>query len=372
MYFIKAILKKIFTDMKKIFLVEDEQDLRDNIETLLQLRGFEVTSAVDGLEAMKKLETQLPDLIISDIMMPYLDGYELYKRVKQNNKTKFIPFLFLTAKSDLSSIRQGMSLGVDDYITKPFASDDLVNAIKVRIEKSEIINDQIDEIKKSISTYLPHELRTPLVAILGYSQILLTDMDTLDKEEIKQMAERINYGGQRLHNRIEKFIQLTDLDIINNYTNDGSQPCCDVNEEEIKSVIIENIITRERLDYIDIELVPVKVRMQERVFKIIIKELLENAVKFSEPYSPVTVKGKLEKNYFVLEILDSGIGMEKHEIANIGAFKQFNRQTLQKEGNGLGLIFVTKSIENAGGIINIDSVKNKYTSVKVHLPTLKF
>ncbi len=357
--------------MKKIFLVEDEQDLRDNIETLLQLRGFKVTSAGDGLEALKKLETYLPDLIISDIMMPYLDGYELFKRVKQNNKTKFIPFLFLTAKSDLSSIRQGMSLGVDDYITKPFVSEELINAINIRLQKSEIINDQIDEIKKSISAYVPHELRTPLVAILGYSQILLSDIDSLDKEEIKQMAERINYGGKRLYNRIEKFIQLTDLEIINTYPDDGSQPCCDVNEEEVKSVIIENLITRDRLGNIDIELEPAQIRMQERIFKIIIKELLENAVKFSEPYTPVTVKGKLEKNYFVLEILDRGIGMEKQEIASIGAFKQFNRQTLQKEGNGLGLFFVTKSVENAGGIFNIDSVKNKFTSVKIHLPTLK-
>lgn len=357
-------------NMKRIFLVEDEQDLRENIETLLELKGFEVISANDGLEALKKLETILPDLIISDIMMPYVDGYEFYKQIKQNKRTKFIPFIFLTAKSDLSSIRHGMSLGIDDYITKPFVSEDLINAINIRLQKSEVINEQINEIKNSISAYVPHELRTPLVAILGYSQILLTDIDTLRKEEIKQMAERISYGGKRLYNRIEKFIQLTDLDLTNLFAEKDVEPFYNINEEDIKTIIIENLVIKERSKKITTELETAKIKMKERVFKIIIKELLENAVKFSEPQSPISVSGRMNGEFYTMEIRDNGIGMESFEIANIGAFKQFNREIFQQEGNGLGLIFVTKSIQAAGGKISFESIKKEYTLVKLQLPVI--
>ncbi len=353
--------------MKKILVAEDEQDLRENIVSLLEIKDFEIISATDGLDALKKIETTIPDLIISDIMMPYLDGYELLRRTKENIKTKFVPFLFLTAKSDLSSIRQGMGLGADDYITKPFSSEDLVNAINIRLKKSEGINERIDEIRNSISTYVPHELRTPLVAILGYSQIILSDIDNLKKEEIKDMTDRINFGAKRLYNRIEKFIQLSDLEPVVKDIWIKNEIGSTISNDEIKIISLEHHIIKERFEKFVLSIEPEVIKIPERFLRIIIRELLENAVKFSQPDSQIIINGKKEGGFYILEITDFGIGMEDFQISSIGAFQQFERDNFQQEGNGLGLVFVLKVMNNIGGEIKIKSEKYKYTTV-----TLRF
>ena len=125
-------MKKI---MKRILVIEDDIDIGDNIVELLEENNFKVYSAVNGAEGIKRAETELPDLILCDIMMPVIDGYEVKKKLMQNKSTALIPFLFLTAKGNLASIREGMLLGADDYIVKPYNSNELVESIRVRLNK---------------------------------------------------------------------------------------------------------------------------------------------------------------------------------------------------------------------------------------------
>ena len=120
---------------EKILLIEDEEEIRSNLKELLELINYEVITASDGKEGIKMAIENLPDLIISDILMPQFDGYEVYEALQQNSETQFIPFIFLTAKADLSDIRKGMQLGADDYIVKPFSSTDIMKSVKKRLEK---------------------------------------------------------------------------------------------------------------------------------------------------------------------------------------------------------------------------------------------
>lgn len=357
--------------MAKIFIVEDEKEIRENMEILLQAEGYEVTSANDGTEAIKKMENVTPDLIISDIMMPLMDGFELYRKVKENIKTKMIPFIFLTAKSDAASLRYGMNLGADDYITKPYSTDDLLRAIKIRLERYNTINERIDEIRDSISKYVPHELRTPLVSILGYSQIILSEIESLEQNEVFDMVERINLGAKRLHNRIEKFIQLSDLEPVNKDIWFGEDSISNIDNGLIKDVIDIHYFIKERLDDIEINIEPAIIKIPGRYLKNIIKEILENAVKFSEYGKPIKTKGYKVENAFYLEVRDSGIGMSENEINRIGAFQQFRREFYQKEGNGLGLIYVKKILQIIGGNLSIESYKNQYTFVKMSIPIMQ-
>jgi|GEM_PF-1366640 len=121
--------------MRKILVVEDETFIREHITEILELEGFKVISANDGQQGLTYAQQHLPDLIISDIMMPHLDGYELLEKLQSDSTTNAIPFIFLTAKTDRSSLRQGMMAGADDYLVKPFTVQELLGAIATRFKK---------------------------------------------------------------------------------------------------------------------------------------------------------------------------------------------------------------------------------------------
>ncbi len=136
---------------EKILIIEDEQNVRDNIEILLEEEGYNVFTAENGNKGIKLAKEINPDLIICDVMMPVQDGYEVIKSLSRNSETFGIPFLFLTAKIGADEIRKGMNLGADDYLTKPFKTDDLLCAIKVRLSKTQKIK-QLNNNKPSEKT----------------------------------------------------------------------------------------------------------------------------------------------------------------------------------------------------------------------------
>ena len=122
---------------KKILIIEDDKDVRDNIITLLSEEGYNALSAKDGKDGIKTAKEESPDLIICDIMMYGINGYEVLDELSKNKLTEAIPFIFLTARADIESIRLGMQLGADDYLLKPFLADELLKSIETRLRKVE-------------------------------------------------------------------------------------------------------------------------------------------------------------------------------------------------------------------------------------------
>ncbi len=122
--------------MKKILIIEDETPVRTGIKDLLELKDYKVIAAESGAEGVKYAKEHLPDLIICDIKMPEMDGYEVLKKITKDEALSSIPFIFLTAKAEVTDMRYGMNLGADDYIIKPFKAVDLYKAIEVRLAKS--------------------------------------------------------------------------------------------------------------------------------------------------------------------------------------------------------------------------------------------
>lgn len=127
--------------MTKILLIEDDLVLRENTAELLELSDYEVITGKNGKEGISLIKTHLPDIVICDIMMPVLDGYGVLKALSEDEKTKYIPFIFLSAKIKRSDIRKGMNLGADDYISKPFTEEELIGAIESRLAKASILHD---------------------------------------------------------------------------------------------------------------------------------------------------------------------------------------------------------------------------------------
>ncbi|WP_426431104.1 response regulator [Winogradskyella sp. HB-48] len=131
--------------MTKILLIEDDKVLRENTAELLELSNFEVITAPNGELGLKSININLPDIIVCDIMMPKINGYEVLNEVSKDNKTKYIPFIFLSAKTEHQDVRKGMNLGADDYITKPFTEEELVSAIKSRLAKASILKEKVED-----------------------------------------------------------------------------------------------------------------------------------------------------------------------------------------------------------------------------------
>ena len=145
--------------MKKILLIEDNIDVRESTAEILALSGYEVTTAINGkLGVQKALEDQF-DLVICDIMMPELDGYGVLRILSKNPKTNSIPFIFLSAKAEKQDFRRGMQMGADDYLTKPFDDVDLLDAIELRLKKSEKLNNSTKDSPSSrgLKTFIDEE-----------------------------------------------------------------------------------------------------------------------------------------------------------------------------------------------------------------------
>ncbi|MFM6948232.1 MAG: response regulator [Aquirufa sp.] len=123
---------------KKILIIEDSVDIRENTAELLELSGYEIEVASDGIEGVRKAKAILPDLVICDIMMPHLDGFGVLQVFSSQPNLASIPFIFLTAKTDRSDMRKGMEMGADDYLTKPFQEVELLRAIESRLKKKDI------------------------------------------------------------------------------------------------------------------------------------------------------------------------------------------------------------------------------------------
>lgn len=136
--------------MMTILVIEDEMVLRNNILALLKAEGFKCLGAADGEQGIELAGRENPSLIVCDIMMPGLDGYAVLERLQENPQTALIPFVFLTAKSDRSDIRQGIMLGADDYLTKPFDADELLGAISVRLKKQEQLYQRFQDLATEI------------------------------------------------------------------------------------------------------------------------------------------------------------------------------------------------------------------------------
>ncbi|MEO9804899.1 MAG: response regulator [Reichenbachiella sp.] len=125
--------------MKTILLIEDTLEVRENTSEILELAGYQVLAVENGKEGVELAQKEKPDLIVCDIMMPELDGYGVLHILSKNHETSHIPFVFLTAKAEKADFRKGMSLGADDYLTKPFEESELLDAVDIRIKKSEIV-----------------------------------------------------------------------------------------------------------------------------------------------------------------------------------------------------------------------------------------
>src|SRR5688500_11351016 len=204
--------------MKKVLIIEDSCEVRGLISDMLSMNDFHVVEAENGLQGVQVAQQQLPDLILCDIHMPELDGFGALTRLRNTASTASIPFIFLTGATEKPRMRQGMELGADDYLTKPFTLQELLGAVRTRLEKKAVLAQQaerkLEELRGNISTALPHELLTPIAGILGFSSILLEDHALMSPKEVEESARNIHQAAVRLRRTIENFLLYSQIELV--------------------------------------------------------------------------------------------------------------------------------------------------------------
>ena len=363
--------------MNKILVIEDEQIIRDLICELLEFEDYEVVKAENGLVGLDIADSTVPDLILCDIMMPELDGYGVLRELQHNPTTETIPFIFLTAKGTKTNVREGMELGADDYLTKPFTKAELMGAIAIRLHKKEGFQrsseQRLKQLRNNLSRSLPHELLTPLNNILGFTQLLEMEHDSLSADEINQISKQIKTAAKRLHQLIRNFLLYAQLELasedqtkLNNLLAGSTID----SKESLTVVAREKAQAYDRLADLKLELEEVTVAVAENWFWKIAEELIDNAFKFSELDTLVEVSSRSNDNNWILSVKDVGRGMTEEQITQIGAYMQFERKIYEQQGSGLGLAITKRLVELYRGKLTIESFLEKGTTVEIILPLI--
>ncbi|MGA7159688.1 MAG: hybrid sensor histidine kinase/response regulator [Bacteroidota bacterium] len=360
--------------MTKILVIDDEDSLRETTVAILRASGFDAAGAKNGAEGIALARTTLPDLIICDIKMELVNGYQMLAAIRNDSVTATTPFILITSNPDRGGMRQGMELGADDYLPKPFSSTELISAVNARLKKHRAMVEQaetkLQELRSRMSTAIPHELRTPLNGILGFADIMRKDYKNLQPAEIAKMSERIYRNGRRLLRLVENYLIYAQI---------GAQPL-DKHQQElllhsstdvattIEELAREKALENNRVNDLDLHLVPASVAISAQYFAKIVEEIGDNAFRYSAKGTPVYFGTVTEGDALLMMFIDRGRGMTAEQIESLGAYVQFNRKVYEQQGSGLGLTVAKQLIEMHGGSLSIQSDYGNGTSVTVRLP----
>jgi len=334
---------------KKNILAVDDSPLNLDVltETLNEL--YNVSATISGKDALDILEEEVPDLILLDIMMPEMDGYEVCRRIKDSERYSDIPIIFLTAKNETEDIVKAYELGAADYISKPFNPPELLARVKAHLEIKEsrdIIKRQSGE-QKEMLHILCHDLANPFSSVLGVLDII--DKDSFE-EYVPLLKKSAEHGMgvitliRQMRKLDEKPLDLEILSLVDTLNESLSMLSLKFKNKEInlKLMLDESLtVLAERTSLIN----------------SVFNNILTNAVKFSHSGGIIEISSSLNGNNVMLSFLDYGIGIPEEMLKTIFDVNQniSRTGTSGEEGTGFGMPLVRKFMLAYGGDISINS-----------------
>jgi len=364
---------------RKILVVEDNEDMLNGIRDILEISGYQVITALDGQEALGHMQQHRPDLVVSDIMMPQLDGYELFSAVRANPKWLRVPFIFLTAKDQRLDVRLGKQLGADDYLTKPFEPEDLVVAVEAKLERAASLQAATDaemsQLKQNILKAFSHEFRTPLTYIRGYLDLILEDgLDQLSLEELDDFLQGMRRGSARLSRLVDDLIFLVTLETGEAVSRFYSEQMYFTGLRSLVEIVVHQKMPLARQRNVDLQLdIPEPlpgVEIHVDFIRDVLERLIDNGVKFSHTsQGHVLVSATASEKWVRIAVKDNGIGISAEELPQL--FKrmhQINRAQLEQSGLGVGLAIAKGIAEIHGGRVDVESEVGEGSTFTLVLP----
>lgn len=364
----------------KLLVVDDVQTNVLLLKALLSKEGYGILVANNGQEALEVIRNENPDLILLDVMMPGMDGFEVAECLKSEEYRCEIPIIFLTALDDTQSIVNGFKLGAGDFISKPFRKEELMVRIKHQLSlvaARRIIEEKNEELRKTIAgrdkmySVIAHDLRSPMASM---KMLLNTIMMSVEKDKIDpdifDMLEMSNKTSEEVFSLLDNLLkwtksQLGKLTVIPQKLDISG--LADGVVEVMNSVAEVKHIKLIRTDhesffvYVDIEMI-----------KSVLRNLISNAVKFSNPDSEIKVGIKAEDGKVIVSVTDSGKGIKKEDqhklLKDSTHFTTYG--TNSEEGSGLGLLLCRDFARKNGGELWFESEENLGSVFSFSLPQL--
>jgi two-component system sensor histidine kinase/response regulator len=349
----------------KILIVDDAEDTVELLKKRFRAEGYETSEAYNGEEALQKVPEYEPDLIVLDVMMPKIDGYEVCQRLKADEKTKYIPILMLTAKGEVEHKIKGLDIGADDYMGKPFDYKELSARIrsllsikathekKVVEEKTGALEQMIDEVA--------HEIRNPLTSIGGFARKVFNKLpeDDPNRKYMQMIIEDVAV----LENMIKQLIELKSMEI-------SQKEPVNINEVVTEALKVFEGETTEKKIRVTMDLpdnLPL-LFIDKKLMKRALCNMIKNAIEAMETTAKeLTIRTVLSGDYLDITIADTGKGIEKDKIKNI-----FDPMVSSKMFSpGLGLTFALKIVQYHNGTISVESEPGKGTTFTIRFPVGK-
>ncbi|HEY9165902.1 MAG TPA: response regulator [Candidatus Kryptonia bacterium] len=359
-----------------ILLVDDEQANLELFCTILENEGYRTLAAKNAVEALELLESNKPDLIISDIYMPQMGGFEFYERVQAMGDLRTVPFIFLSALADRDHVRVGKELGADDYLTKPIDIDELVTTVRGKLKRAaslrSAMENEFDTLREQILSTLSHELNTPLTYIIGFSEIIGSDASQITTSELKEFANLIHHGGDRLKNLMDDFLETIQID--SGHTRmfyDSDKKTFNLRDTlvSLKNEYAPEAAAK-KLGF-EMELPnELYVTASCTLVRDMIGRLLSNAVKFTQT-GKVSVRALREQDLATVEVFDTGCGIPQTELPKaFNKFYQVNKEKQQQQGAGLGLYIAKGLAEINHCELELSSSDGAGTKAVIKIPIL--
>lgn len=361
--------------MSSILVIDDEDLFRESTAQALRRRGFDTLEAGSGREGAELARHHLPDLVLCDVNMEQMNGYQTLESLRREPATASIPFILMTGMGDTEAMRKGMDMGADDYLPKPFTAAQLLNAIDARLRKRELFRQSAEkklaDLRANLTLALPHEFVTPLNGIFGLAQLLASEAQTLSPKEVAEYGRDILLCAERLQRTVQNFLLYGQLEI--QAADPKARSALRAQRTDHCGCLIESRARRaataaNRGADLQLEVVDGTVAMVTDLFARLVDEIVGNAFKFSQPGQPVKVSSSGTAEGFGVAVQDRGVGMTAEQIASVSAYTQFDRRRHEQQGAGLGLAIVKRLAELHGGEFKIQGEPGKGTTVQVRLP----
>lgn len=377
------------TDLPEKATILAVDDKPENLKVLIEYlahSGFELMIAQSGEEALKHVKKVIPDLILLDVLMPGIDGFETCRWLKADKKTQEIPVIFMTALTETMDKVKGFELGAVDYLTKPLQHEEVLARINTHLsikkyqskilEQNELLqqkNTQLIEAnasKEKFFSIIAHDLKSPVNTLLTYSEVLSQNFDKLEKEKLRQGITALNNSATRAYKLL--------LDLLNWARSHSGKMEYKPEEIDLGKIARENVeLLEDRAKEKGIHLTStvkegLRVISDKNMVSTIMRNLLTNAVKFTSKNGKVKIRHKVEKLNIRITVSDTGIGISEDNIKKLFRLDTFYRTSGSdnEKGSGLGLLLCKEFIEKLQGEIWIESKLGKGSSFNFTLPLM--
>lgn len=364
---------------KCILIVDDNPTNISLLEEILTENGYQVLAASNGSKALKVVERRSPDLILLDVMMPNIDGYEVCRQLKLDSKTQRIPIIFLSALGEPINKIEGFKVGGVDYITKPFNMEELLSRVGTHIalrqaqNKLEETNQflaQVNQEKNEFLNIVAHDLKNPLSNILIFSGHLIKRK--LEHERVIELAKMISNSGKQMFKLVDDLLDISLIEagqLITQKTTINVHSFLMKLVDELKSIAEAKELQLElKSEQTNAFITGDEIRLHQ-----IFENLIGNAIKFSPPQKAIYIKIEPSEEQVMVSIQDEGPGFSQEDQTRL--YQKFARLSAQPTGGetttGLGLSIVKRLVDAMDGEIHCQSVKEQGACFSLFFPKLE-